>query len=98
VSDYKKFDFKRFLSLGREVSQKHEEFKLLAPLGNDYAEKRASLMFWVWLQENREASIEKKLEKLIDLRGKAQLLQHLKEVSRLCLILGDTSRREDWKD
>lgn len=94
----KKFDFKRFLSLGREVSQKHEEFKKFAPLSNDYAEKRASLMFWVWLQKNQKASIEEKLEKLIDLRGKAQMLQHVKEVGRLCLILGDTSRREDWKD
>jgi len=94
----KKFDFKRFLSLGREVSQKHPEFKKLAPLGNDAAEQRAALMFWVWLKKNGKSNVEQKLEKAIELLGKAQMLQHVKEVGRLCLILGDTSRREDWKD
>lgn len=100
MSYEKKFDFKRFLSLGREVSEKHKEFKFLAPLGHEAAEQRAALEFMRWLkkqkQENNGVSVEAKLAKAIELLGKAELLPFIKEVGRFCLILGDTSHKEDW--
>ena len=92
-----KFDIRRYLALGREVSEKHKDFKLFAPLGHDGAEQMAALLFWTWLKKNGKSSVEKKLKKAIELTGKAELMPFIKELGRFCLILGDTSRREDWK-
>lgn len=94
--DLGEFDFKKFLSLGREVSEKHPEFKFLAPLGNTYARKRAAIEFMEWLKKHSEASAIDKAKAAIEVLGKAELLTHVKEVGRLCLILGDTSERESW--
>jgi len=92
-----KFDIRRYLALGREVSEHHKDFKLLAPLGTNGAEQMAALLFWTWLKKNGTSSVEKKLKKAIELTGKAELMPFIKELGRFCLILGDTSRREDWK-
>ena len=97
MSKLSDFDFKRYLSLGREVTKYHKEFKFLAPLGNDYARKRSALKFMLWLKEHRDTSLDVKLDKAIELLGKAELLKNVKEVMRMCLALGDTTPRRKFK-
>jgi len=92
-----KFDIRRYLALGREVSERHKEYKLLAPLGTNGAEQMAALEFWTWLKKNGTASVEEKLKKAIYLTGKAELMPFIKELGRFCLILGDTSQSVDYK-
>lgn len=92
-----KFDIRRYLALGREVSEHHKDFKLLAPLGTNGAEQMAALTFWTWLKKNRDKSVDEKLKRAIELTGKAELMPFIKELGRFCLILGDTSHKEDWK-
>lgn len=94
--DLGEFDFKKFLSLGREVAETHKEFKFLAPLGNTYARKRAAIEFMKYLKKHPDDSAIDKAKAAIELLGKAELLTHVKEVGRLCLILGDTSNKESW--
>lgn len=92
------FDFTEYLSLGREVAEKRPDFKLLAPLGHSYARKRAVLEFWQWKKKNPKASGAEKIIKLVDLVGEAEMLEEIKEIGRLCLILGDTRPIKDWND
>lgn len=92
------FDFTEYLSLGREVAEKHGDFKILAPLGTSYARKRAILEFWQWRKKNPEVTSAERIIKLVDLVGKAEMLENIKEIGRLCLILGDTRPIKDWNE
>lgn len=88
-------DFRHWISLGREVTENHPIFKELAVLGNTYARERAAIEFYVWLKHNKKATVIEKLKKLTELLGKAEFLEHVKETTRLCLALGDTTKKED---
>ena len=92
------FDFREYLALGREVAEMHKDFKMLAPLGIQYAKKRAVLEFWQWKKQNPAATGAEKIIKLVDLIGKAEMLEGIKELGRLCLILGETSENKPWDE
>jgi len=89
---------KRQIFLGGKVSKKIPFFEEVAPLGYDYAEQLAALRFWQWIKQNRKATVEEKLEKAIKLLGKADFLRNTKELTRLSMILGDTTRREEYEE
>jgi hypothetical protein len=91
-----KFDVQRFLSLGREFSNKHQDFQILSFLGNEYARKRAALAFVFWLKENGKASLKEKLEQAMNLLGEAEFLKLTKAWERMTLALGDTTPRRKY--
>jgi len=93
---------KRQIFLGGKVSKKIPFFEEISPLGYDYAEQLAALRFWQWIKQNRKdgkkVSVEEKLEKAIKLLGKADFLRNTKELTRLSMILSDTTKREEFEE
>jgi len=89
---------KRQIFLGGKVSKKIPFFKKIAPLGYDEAEQIAFLDFYRWLQKNKDADVLDKLEKAITLKGMANLLRNSKELTRLSMILSDTTKREEFEE
>lgn len=85
------------LSLGREVAERVKDFKELAQLGYGEAEMLAALNFMKYLNENVDKPLEEQLAEGIKLIGRAHFLPNTKEITRLCLILGDTRKRKKWK-
>lgn len=91
------FDLMEYLSLGREVAERHKEFKFLAPLGQSYSRKRAIVEYWIWQQTHKDESLPNKAKQLIELLGMAEMLDEVKEIGRFCLILGDTRQIKRWE-
>lgn len=96
---YKKdFDVMARLALGREVAEHVEDFKTLAQMGYDEAEMYALLEYWQWLNNKGESKdLEEQLKQAILMVGRAKFLCNTKEITRLCLILGDTRKLKSWK-
>lgn len=95
---YAKFNFKRFLSLGREVSETHKEFKMLAPLDNTESETEAFFLWLDWAAAHPNADMITQLRQLNRFFGMAHYVTtKVKEVGRLCLMLGDTTPRDKFK-
>jgi len=96
---YKKvdFEFAQRLYLGGRISHTHKVFKDLAKLGYEEAEMYAMLIFWDWLNNNGDKSLEEQMKKAVELLGMAHFLPHTKELTRLSMILGDTRKRTSWK-
>jgi len=94
---YKKdFDIMARLALGREVAENVKDFKILAQMGYDEAETYAILDFFEWLNENMDQSLMQITKTFILKYGRARFLTNTKEITRLCLILGDTRMRKSW--
>jgi len=91
-------ELKRQIFLGGKVSKKIPFFKKIAALGYDEAEQIAALEFYRWLLKHRDADILVKLDKAITLRGQANFLRNSKELTRLSMILSDTTKREEYKE
>ena len=91
-------ELKRQIFLGGRVSKKIPFFKKIAALGYEDAEHIAALDFYRWLLKHRDADILDKLEKAITLRGQAHFLVNTKELTRLSMILSDTTKREEYKE
>lgn len=94
-----KFDIQRFLSLGREFSDKHKDFQFLAHLGNEYSKKRAALEFMFFLKDGKDEKkdLKAKLMKAVELLGEAELLTLTKAWERMTLALGDTTPRRPYR-
>lgn len=93
----REFDFDNLRSLGREFSQKHQDFKVLAHLGNENARKQATLKFFFWMKEHKGVTLKQKLEKAIELIGEAEFLTLAKAWERMTVSLGDTTPSRKWK-
>jgi len=91
----KGLEFRHYVALHREVSEKIDDFKHLACLGNDYADKMAALDFFEWMKNNGTSTALEKLRQAITFLGYADLLKYVKEVGRMCLVLGDTRKKLD---
>lgn len=96
MSEYDPLEWKRYLYLGGRVSAKHKLFQLFAKLGYDEARKMAILKFVRWKRKNPKAKRIKVFEKLLELKGMANLLPTLKELTRTSMILGNTTKIEDY--
>lgn len=95
---YKKdFDIMARLALGREVAEHVEDFKTLAQMGYEEAETYAILDFFEWLDANIDKDIMEITKEFMLKYGRAKFLSNTKEITRLCLILGDTRKRKSWK-
>jgi len=95
---YKKdFDIMARIALGREVAEHIKDFKDLAQLGYTEAEMYAILDYWQWLNKNGDKPIEEQMKMAIQMIGRAKFLCNTKEMTRLCLILGDTRKHRTWK-
>jgi len=84
------------LALGREVAEHVKDFKTLAQMGYDEAETYAILDFFGWLNKNMDKDIMEVTKMFILKYGRAKFLSNTKEITRLCLILGDTRKRGSW--
>jgi hypothetical protein len=89
-------EFKRIIALGGRVSEKHEFFKEIAKLGYDEARETALVKFWIWFMKHPKASVEKMYLKYLELMGMANFLPNSKEITRLSMIMGDTTKIEDY--
>lgn len=96
MSDYDPLEWKRYVYLGGRVSAKHKLFQLFAKLGYDEARKIAILKFLRWKRKNPKADRIKVFEKLLEFKGMANLLPTLKELTRTSMILGNTTKVEDY--
>lgn len=89
---------KRQIFLGGKVSKKLTFFEEISPLGYDEAAQLAALKFWQWLKKNRTKSVEEKIEQVLKLTGMASFMRNTKELTRLSMILSDTTKREDYEE
>lgn len=99
MSHFDPLEFKRYLYLGGRVSAKHRFFRDLSKLGYDEARKLAILKFLRWYRKykNRKKIDKIKVfEKLLELKGMAELMPTLKELTRISMILGDTTEIETY--
>ena len=94
---YKKdFDIMARLALGREVAEHVKPFKILAQMGYDEAETYAVLDFFEWVNDNIDKDVMEVTKMFVLMHGRAKFLCNTKEITRLCLILGDTRTRRSW--
>ena len=94
---YKKdFDIIARLALGREVAEHVQDFKILAQMGYEEAETYAILDFFEWINNNIDKDIMEVTKMFMLKYGRARFLSNTKEITRLCLILGDTRKRGSW--
>lgn len=90
-------EFRKMLFLGGRISEKVKAFQMLAQLGYESAHKYAILQFFKWLKANPKANVITAFEKLIEFKGRAELLPTLKELTRITMILGDTTDLRKYK-
>lgn len=91
-------EFKRWVLIGGQVSAKHPIFQKLAMLGYEEAEIYSFFEWLKYIGNNPEISFEEGLLKLIELTGQAHFLPTLKELTRISMILGDTSKRVSYDE
>ena len=96
MKDFDPLEFKRYVLLGGQVSREHSIFKKLATIGYEDAETYSFFMWLKFLGENPDTSFEDGLLKLLEYMGNAHLLPSLKELTRISMILGDTSKSVDY--
>lgn len=90
-------EFKKMLFLGGRISNKVKDFEMLAQLGYESAHKYSILKFYRWLETNPKADMITMFEKLLEFKGRAELMPTLKELTRISMILGDTSDLRTFK-
>lgn len=86
-------DFRRMLFLGGRISNSEPLFKTLAKLGYDEAKQYALLEFYKWFikQDLDVIDAVEIAQKYYELAGMASLMPTLKELTRISMILGDTT-------
>lgn len=96
VKDFDPLEYQQRVFLGSLISKKHTFFKIIAKLGYEDAEYYSALEFWIWLDTHyKTTTLEEQLQKGIELLGMAHFLRNTKELTRLSMILGDTSKSGD---
>lgn len=99
TKDMDVLDFRRMLFLGGRISNKEELFKTLAKLGYEEAEQYALLEFFKWFQAQDLEKVDAVdiAQKYYELVGMARLMPTLKELTRISMILGDTTDLRSFK-
>lgn len=91
-------DFKRMLFLGGRISNKEKLFQTLAKLGYEEADMYALLEFYKWFEKQPDFDVIKVAQKYFELFGMARLMPTLKELTRISMILGDTTDLRSYKN
>lgn len=92
-------DFRKMLFIGGRISHDQTLFKTLAKLGYEEAEQYALLEFFKWFQAQDLEKVDAVdiAQKYYELFGMARLMPTLKELTRISMILGDTTDLRSFK-
>ena len=96
-SDMDILDFKRILFLGGRISAKHKFFMEIAKLGYNQAREYALVEFYEWFEKHPKATLTEMYKQYLRFYGMAEFLPQTKELTRLSMILGDTTDVRKWK-
>jgi len=96
--DMDALDFRKMLFLGGRISNKEKLFKIFAKLGYEEAESYAILEFFKWFlaQDDKVDAVEI-AQKYYEIVGMARVMPTLKELTRISMILGDTTDLRSFK-
>ena len=92
-------DFRRMLFIGGRISNEQELFKIFAKLGYEEAEQYALLEFFKWFiaQDLEKVDAVDIAQKYYEFFGMARVMPTLKELTRISMILGDTTDLRSFK-